>query len=235
MKSHKDKIDKKIDLKRENTLWNHILTRLFHRGETIADKKKNSYIIWTSNLWTGGFYPIFKIKFNENKEIVKIETELSLYGKLCLTLLILIITIFTTFFLIIPAIEHYRKINFFFLIPVLLYSLLIFGFYIIILRIYYLEKRYLVEDLKIIVGVETKENIEKKEFNKKEGTFSKIIGRIFLYPFSVFIIIMSIIMIFKGGPNGHKGFIGALIAVGYLFADIKIILNKRKKTKANNV
>ena len=71
MKSQKEKIDGIIKLKRENTLWNHILTSLFHKGKTIAEKKRNEYIIWTSNKWTGGFYPIFKIGFNENKEISK--------------------------------------------------------------------------------------------------------------------------------------------------------------------
>ena len=61
--------------RRENTLWNHILTSLFHKEKTIAEKKGNKYVLWTSTLWTGGFYPIFKIEFNENKEISKIETS----------------------------------------------------------------------------------------------------------------------------------------------------------------
>ena len=64
MKTHKEKIDRIIKLKRDNTLWNHILTSLFHKGKTIAEKNGDNYVIWTSNLWTGGFYPIFKIDFN---------------------------------------------------------------------------------------------------------------------------------------------------------------------------
>jgi len=230
MKTHKEKIDRIIKLKRDNTLWNHILTSLFHKGKTIAEKNGDNYVIWTSNLWTGGFYPIFKIDFNQNREISNIETELSLYGKLCLILLIVVITSFTTMILIIPMIENYREVNSYFLIPIILYSLLLYGFYAVMRMIYNREKKYLIEDLKVIIGVETQENIENKELKKDEWTLSKIILRVFLYPFTIFITIMSVYMILKGDL---RGVFGILVGVGYLYADIRTIQQKRKKTKAN--
>ena len=49
MKTHKEKIDKLITLEKKNNLTNHILTSLFNKGETIAEKNMNEYIVWTSN------------------------------------------------------------------------------------------------------------------------------------------------------------------------------------------
>ena len=232
MKSHKEKIDRKIKLKRENTLWNHILTSLFHKEKTIAETKGNKYILWTSTLWTGGFYPIFKIEFNENKEISKIETELSSYGKLCLLLLGLVITSFTLYTIIIPMIQNYKEVNAYFLIPITLYSLLIYGFYIVMKNIYNREKKHLTDNLKMIIGIETRENLERVENEKEEWSFKMTLFRLFAYPFSLFIIFISVYAIFSG-KFLRSGF-GILLGVGYLYTDIKTILKKRKITKANN-
>ncbi len=233
MKSHKEKIDRIINLKRENNLWNHILTSLFHRGKTIAERNGEKYIIWTSNLWTGGFYPIFKIAFNEKNEISKIETELSLYGKLCFVIIALIVLTFTSFIIIIPIIENITEVNIYFLIPLILYSLLIFGFYLVFKNIYLREKRYLTEDLKVIVGVETRENIEKIENEKNEWTMKMTLFRLFAYPFSIFIVLISIYALYTG--TYLRSGLGIILGVGYLYSDIRTIQKKRKITKANNV
>jgi len=230
MNSHKQKIDKIITLEKENNLWNHILTNLFHRGETLAEKNSNQYILWTTNYMIGTFYPIFKISFNEKNEINKIETELSIYGKIWFLILSLFILGFTTSLIIIPFFENLSDFDFTFLIPVILYGLLIFGIYVVLKKIYINEKKYLLNELRVTVGVETQNNIDRIEEQKNEWSFKMTIFRFFAYPFSIFIIIMSAYMIYKGDL---RGLFGIFIGIGYLLSDIRIIQKKRKKTKAN--
>ena len=60
-------------------------------------------------------------------------------------------------------------------------------------------------------------------------TFSRII----LYPFAIFIICFAIYGIYQGTVT--RGIFGIFIAIAYLYTDIKIIVKKWKKTKANTV
>ena len=233
MKTHKEKIDKLITLEKENNLINHILTSLFNKGDTIAEKNENEYTIWTSNYWVGTFYPIFKISFNENGEILKIKPELSLNGKLWRIIFGGLLLSFFVFLLIIPIVENFRNFDFTTLLILGIFSFLGYGFIWVFKRIYDNETKYLLNELKIVVGLDSKENIEKNENEKNEWTFKKVVSRIFIYPFAIFIIIISIYGIYKG--TYIRGIFGISIALAYLFSDIKIIRKKRKKTKANNV
>ena len=229
MKTHKEKIDELITLERENNLLNHISTSLFNRGETIAEKNLSEYTIWMRNYWVGTFYPIFKINFNEKNEIKNIKTELSLNGKLWIIILGGLILSFLVFVLIIPMIEYLDYTS---LIILGVYGLLAFGIYWIFRKIYINETKYLLNELKIAVGIDTKENIEKIENEKNEWTLKMTIFRLFVYPFTLFIIFMSGYMIYKGGYV--KGIFGIILGIGYLYTDFRIILKKRNKTKANN-
>ena len=233
MISHKEKIDKLITLEKENNLWNHILSNLFHRGKTIADKKSKEYIIWTSNYWVGTFYPIFKINFNEKQEISKIETELSPYGKFWLAIVIIAVLIFSSIIVFIPIIEYIDDFGLREIIMLVVYTFLMYSLYWVFKKIYSNEKKYLINELKVIVGLETQENIDKIEDRKNEWTFKMTLFRIFAYPFSIFVLLMSMFYML---PNGDlKGIVGILFAGAYLYTVIKILWNKRKKTKANNV
>ncbi|CAM1349322.1 hypothetical protein [Tenacibaculum crassostreae] len=227
MKSHKEKIDELITLERENNLLNHISTSLFNRGETIADKKLNEYIIWIRNNWVGTFYPIFKINFNEKNEIKSIKTELSLNGKLWTIILCGLIISFFLFALIIPMIQDFKYLDYTALIVLGIFGLLTFGFYTIFRKIYLNETRYLLNDLKIALGIETKENFEKIEHKKNEWSVKMILFRLFSYPFSIFIIFMSIYAINNGVYL--KSIFGGVIGIVYLYSDISIILKKRNK------
>ena len=227
MSSHKEKIDKIITLEKENKLWNHIITNLFNRGETIAEKNSKDYIIWTSNYFTGMFYPIFKIDFNKENNISKIETELNLYGKLWSVILALIILTFSSILIFIPIIEY---IEFFCLretIILVVYFVFIYSLYWALKRVYLNEKKYLLNELRVIVGQETQKSIEKKEEKKNEWSFKMTAFRIFAYPFSIFVIIFSIFYML---PNGNlKGLLGPPIVGMYLYSDLKILRNKRKR------
>ena len=232
MKTHKEKIDKLITLEKENNLINHILTSLFNKGETIAEKNVNEYTIFTSNYWVGTFYPSFKIFFNEDGEILKIKPELSLNGKLWRIILGSLLLSFFVFLLIIPIIENFRNLDFTVLIILGIFSLLGYGFIWVFKRIYEKETKNRLNELKINVGLDSKKNIEQRENKKNEWTLKKIVFRIFIYPFVLFIIFISCYGIYKG--NFIRGIFGIIIASKYLYTDIKIIWEKRK-TKANTV
>ncbi|WP_157663282.1 hypothetical protein [Polaribacter sp. SA4-12] len=232
MKFHKEKIDKLITLEKENNLVNHILTSLFNKGKTIAKKNTNEYIIWTSNYWVGFFYPIFKINFDKDGEITNIKSELSLNGKLWRVILSSLLILFFVFFLIIPIIENFKNFDFSMLIILGVFSLLAFGFIWVFKKFYENETKNLLNELKILVGLDSKETIEEKENKKSEWTLKRILLRVFIYPFALFIIFISCYGIYKG--TFFRGFFGVLIAVAFLYTDIKIIWKKRK-TKAKNI
>ena len=192
----------------------------------------NEYVIWTSNYWARFFYPVFKISFDKEGEITSIESELSLNGKLWRMILSSLLILFFTFILIIPIIENFQKFNFLTLIIFGVFSLLAFSFIWVFRKFYENETKNSFNELKILVGLESKENIEKKENEKSEWTLKRIIMRAFIYPFALFIIFISCYGIYKG--TFIRGIFGILIAVAFLYTDIKIIWKKRK-TKANTV
>ncbi|MHB1106327.1 MAG: hypothetical protein ACYCZ2_08185 [Lutibacter sp.] len=231
MKSQKEKIDELITLERDNNLLNHVLTSFFNRGETIAEKNLSEYIIWTRNYWVGTFYPIFILNFNENDEIKNIKTELSLNGKLWAIILGGLILSFFVFALIIPMIKDFEYLDFTALIVLGVFGLLAFGIYWVFRKIYFNETMNLMNDLKIAVGIETKENIDKIENEKNEWTIKMTLFRLFAYPFSIFIILISIYAVYTG--TYLRSGLGIALGVGYLYSDIKTIQKKRKKTKAN--
>jgi hypothetical protein len=232
MKTHKEKIDKLITLEKKNNLTNHILTSLFNKGETIAEKNMNEYIIWTSSYWVGFFYPIFKINFDKDGEITSIESELSLNGKLWRVILSSLLILFFACSLIIPIIENFKNFDSSMLIILGVFSLLAFGFIWVFRKFYENETKNSFNELKTLVGLDTKENIKKKENEKSEWTLKRIILRVFIYPFALFIIFISCYGIYKG--TFFRGIFGILITVAFLYTDIKIIWKKRK-TKANTV
>lgn len=228
MKTHKEKIDELISLEKENNLFNHVLTSLFKRGKTIAEKKMNEYVIWTTNHWVGSFYPIFRINFNQKNEIKSIKTEMSLNGKLWSFIFGGLILSFFVFALIIPMIQDFEYLDYTHLIILVVYGMLAYLFYWTFRKIYLNETKYLLNELKITVGLDSKENIELIENTKKEWTLKMTLFRLFAYPFSLFIIFMSIYMISIGSITRTFGII---VPIGYLYTDIKIIIQKRKKRK----
>ena len=177
------------------------------------------------NYWVGTFYPIFKISFYPNNEIKDIKTELSLNGKLWSVILGILISSIFLFEMIIPMIEDYKYLVLSDFMVLVVYGFLAFGLYWVLNNIYKNERQYLLNDLKIAIGIETNENIERIENEKKEWTLKKTITRLFLYPFSLFILILSIITLLQGNL---KGLFGTAICTAYLYADIKILLEKRK-------
>ncbi len=70
----------------------------------------------------------------------------------------------------------------------------------------------------------------KKEIPKeKEWTIKKILTRIIFYPFSLFIIYLSLTGLIPQGKIG-KGIFGILICSAYLYSDLYSIFKKQDKT-----
>ena len=83
---------------------------------------------------------------------------------------------------------------------------------------------YLLNDLKVSIGLELEENIEKIENSKNEWTLKRTFSRIIFYPFAIFIICFAIYGIYQGTVT--RGIFGIFIAIAYLYTDIKIIRKK---------
>lgn len=230
MKTHKEKIDELITLKKKNNLINHISTSLFNKGETIADKNSEEYIIWTRNYWISTFYPIFRIRFNEENQIKSIKIELSLYAKLWAVIMTSLILSFFLFALVIPIIQSIEYFDYTDLIILSIYVSLVYGIYWVLKRMYKNETKYLMNDLKVAVGIDTKENIERIENEKKEWSLRMVITRIIFYPFSIIILIFIVHSMIHGSSLNGKAYMGIIVVIAYLYADIKIL---RKKGENN--
>jgi len=233
MKSHKEKIDELITLKRENNLLNHISTSFFNKGETIAEKNLNEYVIWRRNYWVGTFYPIFRIRFNENDEIKSIKSELSLNGKLWVLIISGLILSFFLFALLIPIFEDFEYLDYTDLIMLTVYGLLVVCFYLVLRNFYKNETKYLANELKIAIGIESKENIERIENGKKEWTLKSTLIRLIFYPISIAIILFTVNSMFQGNYLRGDALFGILLPIGYLYADIRILRKKRIANDGN--
>lgn len=229
MKSHKEKIDELITLERKNNLLNHISTSFLYKGETIAEKSMREYVIWKRNYWIGTFYPIFRIRFNDRNEIKSIGPELSLNGKLWAIIIISLVLSFFLFALIIPMVEGFEYLDYTALIILAIYGLLVTGVYLVLKNFYRNETKHLMNELKIAIGIENKENIERIENEKKEWTLKNTLLRVILYPFSIGILILTINSIIQGNYLRGKALIGIVLPIAYLYADIYILRKKRKK------
>lgn len=227
MTSSKEKIDRIITLERKNTLWNHLITGVLYNGEVIAQKKEREYVIWTTDYIIGTFYPTLKIHFDSRNEITKIESELSLNGKFWLLILVCLIVALSLKFLFVPIFENVEYFGFSEIFKLLFFGVFTYGLYWVLRRIYNNERKWLVNELKVTVGLLTQEEIDQSMERKNEWTIRMTLFRIFAYPFSIFIIIFCVFYMLARGDL--KGLFGPPLVGLYLYSDIKILMGKRKK------
>ena len=103
--------------------------------------------------------------------------------------------------------------------------MLLFGFYKVLNRIYKNEKKYFITELKINLGLITREEQFELDYSKDEWTFVKVLTRAITYPFVIGILIASI----WATTMGYKKTIFAVpICLAYLYADIKILRRKNR-------
>lgn len=206
MKSDKRKIDDLIALEKENNIWNHIRTCLLNQGEIIAEKKSKIYFIWVTHMWVSTFYPTVKIRFDRQDNVSNIETELSIFSKVFLGFFLLVALTLLISLILIPIVEDIEYFGLREVAILLFLSGISYSLYWVISKSCNGEKKYLINNLKIAIGLETQENINKQEERKNEWAIKMVLFRLFAYPFSIFVMVFSIFYML---PQGNlKGLMG---------------------------
>ncbi len=234
----KKDIEKLILQNKKSTLKNHWNDAFFYNTTKYSGEiKPNELLIWRSSHFLRGVYPIFHLTFDQNNELNGIKTEKNPYHKLLnkITIGVLIVFILGLFFStnIKTAISGTIGIS-----VVLLLLRLVLG------KAKKYETKLLTDELKgAIENIEQSNNpelinkpkSESKQEKVKEWTFAKVLTRIILYPFCLFILYLCIQMILNPDPNHPRqrplGIFGIIVVGGYLVADITIIVRNLMKNK----
>tara|TARA_R110000772_G_scaffold259749_1_gene377453 strand:- start:589 stop:933 length:345 start_codon:yes stop_codon:yes gene_type:complete len=110
--------------------------------------------------------------------------------------------------------------------------LLVFSFLIVWVarKVYRYETQNQLEQIFEILDIEVEEKKPEREWSLKN-----VLIRLFTYPFSLFIVFISVWLLYE---NGIRNILQSVIGIGvcgmYLYADIKMIM-RAKKTTGNNV
>tara|TARA_R110002049_G_scaffold290250_1_gene473553 strand:- start:7821 stop:8519 length:699 start_codon:yes stop_codon:yes gene_type:complete len=224
MEVTKKDVEKLIELRKENTFLNHLWNVFSRDMRAKGQINQNNTKVWNQNIWNMTFYPIFTFEFNSKNHLTNIRTELNPVGKTLIGIILigLIWLIFPKDLSEFDLADNWQMATF----------LAIFSFLIVWVakKLYRFEKQNQLEQIFEILDVET----EKKK-PEKEWSLKNILIRLFTYPFSIFIVFLSIWFLFE---YGIKSIIQSILGIGvcgmYLYADIKMIM-KAKKTTGNNV
>jgi len=220
----KKDVEKLIELRKENTFLNH-LWNIFSRDMTAkGEVSRNEIKVWRQNMWNLTFYPIFTFEFNANNHLINISTKLNSVGKMIIGFIIigLIWLIFPKNLSDFDIFEKWQMATF----------LLVFSFLVVWVarKVYRFEKQNQLEQIFEILDIE----VEEKE-PEREWSLKNVLIRLFTYPFSLFIVFISVWLLFE---NGIRNILQSVIGIGvcgmYLYADIKMIM-RAKKTTGNTV
>ena len=224
MEVTKKDVEKLIELRKENTFLNH-LWNIFSRDMTAkGEVSRNEIKVWRQNMWNLTFYPIFIFEFNANNHLINISTKLNPVGKMIIGFIIigLIWLIFPKDLSEFDIFEKWQMATF----------LLVFSFLIVWVarKVYRFEKQNQLEQIFEILDIE----VEEKE-PEREWSLKNVLIRLFTYPFSLFIVFISVWLLFE---NGIRNILQSVIGIGvcgmYLYADIKMIMRAKKTTGNNN-
>ena len=224
MEVTKKDVEKLIELRKENTFLNH-LWNIFSRDMTAkGEVSRNEIKVWRQNMWNLTFYPIFTFEFNANNHLINISTKLNPVGKMIIGFIIigLIWLIFPENLSEFDIFEKWQMATF----------LVVFSYLIVWVarKVYRFEKQNQLEQIFEILDIE----VEEKE-PEREWSLKNVLIRLFTYPFSLFIVFISIWLLFENGiRNILQSVIGIVVCGTYLYADIKMIM-RAKKTTGNTV
>ena len=234
----KKDIEKLIIQNKKSTLKNHWNDAFFYNTTKYSGEiKPNELLIWSFAHFLRGAYPIFHLTFDQNEKLNGIKTEKNPFYKLLnkisigFFIVLALVLLFTTEF----------KTAIFGIIGITLIGTLL---HLVLSKAKKYETNILTDELKnAIENIERKNNPElinkpKAELKKekvKEWTFTKILTRVILYPFCLFMIYLCIQMILNPDPNHLRqrplGIIGIIIIGGYLVIDIIIIVKNLMNNK----
>lgn len=229
----KSDIEKLVKVKKVSNFKNHFAEYISNEKnkEYSGEIKEDNIILWQSQ--TVGYFIVFDISFNPNKTIKNIVIKNNNFHSL-------IKKIVPVFFLILVYVIIFSdNVRFAITISFVITIFFCLG-YLILNAITKFQKELQIEVLrKDLLKIELKNNpdliasikLEVKEIN--EWTFSKIMLRIILYPFCIFIIGFSIYSLFTELKMLRHAVFGIVISLTYLISDI-LILFKKENIKPNS-
>jgi amino acid permease len=236
--AEKKDIEKLIVQNKKSNLKNH-WNDAFHYNTTkySGEIKPNKLLIWRSSHFLRGSYPIFHLTFDTNNKLNGIKTEKNPYHKLLNKITIGILVIFILGLCL--STDFKTAI-------IGTVGIVVIGF---LLRLVLgKSKKYetklladeLKQDIEKLEQVNNPELINKpkselKKEKVKEWTFTKVLTRLILYPFCLFILYLCFQMILNPDPNHPRqrplGIFGIIVIGGYLVADITIIVKNLMNNK----
>lgn len=234
----KKDIEKLIIQNKKSTLKNHWNDAFFYNTAKYSGEiKPNELLIWRSAHFLRGAYPVFHLTFDQNGELNGIKTEKNPYHKLLNKISI-------GFFIVLALVLLFTTEIKTAIIGIIGISVIGTLLHLVMAKAKKYETKILTDELKeAIENIERENNPElinkpKTELKKgkvKEWTFTKILTRLILYPFCLFILYLCIQMILNPDPNHIRqrplGIIGIVIVGGYLIVDITIIVQNLMKNK----
>lgn len=216
MEVTKKDVENLIEVRKQNTFLNHLWNVFSRDMSSKGEININEIKVWKQNMWNVTFYPIFTFTFNDKNHLTKIKDELNPIAKTFIAILFIAI-----FYIIIP--ENLSDFNF----NLRLFTVLVTVIFLIILLarvVYKYEKNNQLKEIFEILDIEVEDEDAEKEWSLKN-----IFIRILTYPFSFFVIAISVWSFFNDGIEGMiRGFFGIVICAIYLYSDIKIIVRAKK-------
>lgn len=229
MEFTKSDVQRLIQTQKGNTFFNHFIYSVTKDFKTQGCIQKRQIKIWKRTNFTGSFYPVHSFNFDSENKLISVTDELNSFAKYTQLLFPLFLfspllsTAFSDFYL--------KK----FLICIIIFLILNFACYLLSLKIYSYEKK---DQLKDFYQLLKNKNLTKKGGSKilkreteeapiKEWSTSKILTRLFTYPFCLALILFAI---FGMIPDGEIILaIPMLLIVGvYLYSDLKMIFKQNK-------
>lgn len=198
-----------------------------------GEVKKNKILLWSSSYWLRLNYPVFLLRFDENDVLEGIKLENNPFNKVIRKLIPLIIGCFIISFFMFLKLKAAITISMIFTV----FSLI---FYLLIKNQLNFEKKNMLYDLRNdLFQLEQTNNPSLVPQSKhetepsKEWTFSKIFLRIFLYPFCLGLIYISITSMLPSEKPIY-GLLGIGVGLSYLITDIRLSFKKSRSKELKN-
>ncbi|UPZ15881.1 hypothetical protein [Flavobacterium humidisoli] len=233
MEVTKSDIQKLIEVQKNNTFSNHFICSIKKDYKIYGSIEKHKINIWKRTSLTGSSYSVYSFEFDSEDVLTKVNDKLNSFAQFSQ----LLFPLFFFFPLLSTAFTDFQIKKFLVCISVFLF--LTFACYLVSRRIYLFNKKDQLTDFYQLINIKANNkqlakkhrsrilDLETEEKLEKEWSGSKILTRIFTYPFCLALILFGI---FGMIPDGHFFIaIPMLAIVGvYLYSDLKMIFKERK-------
>jgi len=223
MEVKKSDIQKLVKVKKVDSFWNHLVCSFKKDYKIYGEVQKNKIKIWEMSSFTGIFYPVYTFEFNSENDLVKTKDQLNSFARFFQFLFPL-----SFFFpLLSNAFTDFTIKRF--LANIAAFLFLTFACHLLSRKIYRFEKKEQLNSFYKKIGFTVEEKTCDKIDGKPENEWSssKILTRLFTYPFCLALILFGI---FGMIPDGNFFIaIPMLAIVGvYLYSDLTMIFKQNK-------